>query len=359
MKSPSRVLVALCAASALVLTGCSSGTDDTSTEASASDDATATETTTETGGICDATVTESSESDSSTDAAEADAEASEAALNTVTLSDGTTAPTMAFAAPLAITAETALVADSGSGDVIEDGQVITFNYLVCDLVTGEKLYSTWGTTEDLDTPMSYILSSSNFGEVLSGSIAGSAIGTRLLWAQPGVSAEESYTGAATNGYLYALSLTDAQSLPESASGTEVTPTDDSLPTVTMDEGVPAISVPSSFTDPTELVVQPLIEGDGDVVESGQTIAVKYSGWLTDGTQFDSSWPYEGEDSIFMFDVGLGSVIEGWDTGLVGQTAGSRVLLVIPSEMGYGETGSGDTIPADSTLIFVVDILGVF
>lgn len=354
MKPSSRLFIALCATGTLILAGCSSETDETS--ASTTTDAAATDATAETGGQCDATVAEGTE----TEDTEADADASEAALGTVTLSDDAlSAPTVSFEAPLAVTAETSTVTDAGDGEVIEAGEIITFNYVVCDLVTGEKLYSTWGTSEDLDAPESYILSSSTFGEILTDTITGATVGTRVLWAQPGQSAEESYTGVATNGYLYALSLTDSLTLPDSASGTEVTPSDTTLPVVTIEDGVPAISVPDSFTEPEELIVQPLIEGEGDPVETGQTVAVKYSGWLTDGTQFDSSWPYEGSDSVFMFTVGSGGVIQGWEEGVLDVNVGSRVLLVIPSELGYGADGSGETIPADSTLIFVVDILAAF
>jgi peptidylprolyl isomerase len=106
------------------------------------------------------------------------------------------------------------------------------------------------------------------------------------------------------------------------------------------------------------VVQPLIEGTGAAVEEGQSVVVKYTGWLTDGTQFDSSWDREAPDDVLTFQAGVGGVIQGWDDGIVGQKVGSRVLLVVPSDLGYGEDGSG-SIPANATLIFVVDILAAF
>lgn len=278
----------------------------------------------------------------------------------MTLSDdAAAAPTVSFDAPLAITSEVATVADEGSGETITDGQLITFNYLVCDTVTGEKMHSTWGTTAEDDAPETYVLSVDNFGETLTEAFASAKPGARLLWAQPGLSAEESSTGEAVNGYLYVMSVTAAQTLPDAASGTEVTPTDEALPVVTMEDGKPSISIPSSFTDPTDLVVQPLIDGEGATVETGQTVAVKYSGWLTDGTQFDSSWEREAPNDVLLFQVGAGGVIEGWDQGIVGQKVGSRLLLVIPSDLAYGEDGYGDSIPADAPLIFVVDILAAF
>ena len=77
----------------------------------------------------------------------------------------------------------------------------------------------------------------------------------------------------------------------------------------------------------------------------------YTGMLLDGTVFDSSWD-RGSPSTFS----LQGVIPGWTQGLAGQTVGSQVLLVIPAELGYGEQGSGGTIPPNSPLVFVVDIL---
>lgn len=68
--------------------------------------------------------------------------------------------------------------------------------------------------------------------------------------------------------------------------------------------------------------------------------VKYTGWLTDGTQFDSSWDRESPDDVLTFQAGVGGVIQGWDDGIVGQKVGSRVLLVVPSDLGYGEDAAG-------------------
>jgi peptidylprolyl isomerase len=103
------------------------------------------------------------------------------------------------------------------------------------------------------------------------------------------------------------------------------------------------------------VVQPLITGSGPAVQAGQTVTVHYTGviWGT-GRVFDSSWK-TGEPVPFV--IGGGQVIKGWDQGLVGQTVGSQVLLVIPPDLGYGSAGnSGGGIKGTDTLVFVVDIL---
>ncbi|MFZ1382042.1 MAG: FKBP-type peptidyl-prolyl cis-trans isomerase [Scrofimicrobium sp.] len=353
MKSSVRLVLPLVVCSALLLAGCSSASDpaqsDQSSESSAGG-----------GGVCDVTVLESSESgQSGALAVEPDEAATDAAMDTVTLSkDAAAAPTVTFDAPLDVTTQAVLITDEGSGDTIEEGQIISVNYMVCDMVTGEKMYSTWGANADEDSPFSTSFTASAFGDMVVEALSGEKVGTRFLWGQPGYSADQSYTGVASNGYLYVMSVTGVKDIPDEISGTEVEPTDKNLPVIDFESGKPVITIPDTFVAPTDLVVQPLVEGDGETVEAGQTVAVKYSGWLTDGTPFDSSWDQTGSNQVVSFPIGQGAVITGWDQGLVGQKVGSRLLLVIPSDLGYGETGSG-TIPANSDLVFVVDILAAY
>jgi peptidylprolyl isomerase len=96
----------------------------------------------------------------------------------------------------------------------------------------------------------------------------------------------------------------------------------------------------------------LVEGDGDMPEEGQVVVVHYTGWLEDGTQFDSSID-RGEP--FEFPIGTGSVIPGWDEGVATMKVGSVRQMVIPSELGYGDAGGGP-IPPGATLIFEVELL---
>jgi peptidylprolyl isomerase len=104
--------------------------------------------------------------------------------------------------------------------------------------------------------------------------------------------------------------------------------------------------------PEELVVTPVLEGDGEAVQAGDTITIHYTGVLaSDGTEFDSSWG-RGEPATFP----LTNLIQGWQQGLEGVTVGSRVILQVPPELGYGAEGSPPTIPADADLVFVIDVL---
>lgn len=110
-------------------------------------------------------------------------------------------------------------------------------------------------------------------------------------------------------------------------------------------------------DPSpELLVEVLREGDGQEVEPGDQIQCHYLGQVWNGQVFDNSYD---RGQALAFQIGVGMVIRGWDDGLVGQKVGSRVLLSIPSEYGYGDRGVPQAgIRGGDTLVFVTDILGV-
>ena len=147
----------------------------------------------------------------------------------------------------------------------------------------------------------------------------------------------------------------------SATGQQVSNGGAGLPTVTAGSAgtAPAIKVPSG-KPPTHLTTKVLIKGTGPTVAPGNTVVVQYVGAIwRNGYQFDSSWK---RSQPFGFTIGASpsQVIKGWDQGLVGQTVGSRVMLVVPPADGYGKTGSPQAhIKGTDTLVFVVDILGAF
>ena len=125
-----------------------------------------------------------------------------------------------------------------------------------------------------------------------------------------------------------------------------------LPQITRAEsGAPSVAFDGAAM-PDALVVEVLEAGDGAAVVEGQSITVHYTGWLWDGAKFDSSWD-RGEPISFV--IARGSLIDGWVDGLVGQPVGSKVLLVVPPEAGYGARGMGP-IPGGSTLVFAVDVM---
>lgn len=114
----------------------------------------------------------------------------------------------------------------------------------------------------------------------------------------------------------------------------------------------AVAFAADFEAPPELLVQDLVEGDGEEVPAGATVSVHYAGVLLDGTEFDAS--FGGAPATFP----LSRVIAGWTEGIPCSKVGGRRLLVVPSEQAYGAQGIPGVIPPDSTLVFVVDVLAV-
>jgi FKBP-type peptidyl-prolyl cis-trans isomerase FkpA len=99
----------------------------------------------------------------------------------------------------------------------------------------------------------------------------------------------------------------------------------------------------------------LQSGDGDTATPGQMVSVHYTGWLTNGSKFDSSLD---RNSPFQFHLGGGDVIKGWDEGVAGMKVGEKRRLIIPASLGYGARGAGGVIPPNATLVFEVELLGV-
>ena len=94
-------------------------------------------------------------------------------------------------------------------------------------------------------------------------------------------------------------------------------------------------------------------GQGDSAMPGRTVTVHYTGWLPDGTKFDSS---RDRGQPFSFPIGAGQVIPGWDEGVAGMKIGGRRKLVIPANLGYGDMGAPPVIPPGATLVFDVELL---
>jgi FKBP-type peptidyl-prolyl cis-trans isomerase len=113
---------------------------------------------------------------------------------------------------------------------------------------------------------------------------------------------------------------------------------------------------SSDPAPTTLEKEDIVVGDGAEAKAGDTVSVQYVGALYDnGKEFDASWD---RNEPFTFKLGGGQVIKGWDEGVEGMKVGGRRKLIIPPDLGYGAQGSPPTIPANATLVFVVDLKSV-
>ncbi|HYP67541.1 MAG TPA: FKBP-type peptidyl-prolyl cis-trans isomerase [Thiobacillaceae bacterium] len=112
---------------------------------------------------------------------------------------------------------------------------------------------------------------------------------------------------------------------------------------------------STQTTASGLIIEELAEGAGEAVVAGKSVVVHYTGWLTDGTKFDSS---RDRNEPFDFPLGGGRVIKGWDEGVAGMKIGGKRKLTIPPQLGYGSRGAGGVIPPNATLVFEVELLAV-
>lgn len=122
-----------------------------------------------------------------------------------------------------------------------------------------------------------------------------------------------------------------------------------------DTSAPSKTKGKPVTTPSGLKYWELKKGSGAVAKAGDSVQVHYTGWLTEGKKFDSS---VDRGSPFVFKLGAGMVIKGWDEGVAGMKVGGKRQLHIPAELGYGTRGAGDAIPPNAELIFDVELLGV-
>lgn len=246
------------------------------------------------------------------------------------------APKVSFDAPLEVSGPASRVVDEGTGDELAEGAQATINYVVLGGKDAKQTYSTWKEKK----PETFTLGDPQY-DLLNDRLIGQKVGTRIAMASTGMDQTVQVT---------VVEVAEVNQIPTRAEGTAVEP-EDGLPAVELaDDGQPTVTIPAGYEAPSDLVVQPLIEGDGPEVTKEQTVTVQYAGCLLDGTSFDSSWS-RGTPTSFP----LSGVIPGWTNGIAGQKVGSQVLLVVPADQAYGDQENG-AIPANSTLVFVVDIL---
>jgi peptidylprolyl isomerase len=118
---------------------------------------------------------------------------------------------------------------------------------------------------------------------------------------------------------------------------------------------PAVTAAAMKKTASGLQYEDLVAGSGNTPSPGKQVTVHYTGWLTNGTKFDSSLD---SNQPFTFTIGKGEVVPGWDEGVMSMKIGGKRKLVIPPELGYGAAGAGGVIPPNATLIFEVILLDV-
>jgi peptidylprolyl isomerase len=263
-------------------------------------------------------------------------------------------PTVTIDTPFSTGSTTREVLVEGSGEEVTANAQVTFNLLLVNAKDQSVITNTFESDPATVTANNALLPG------VRKALVGTKVGSRVLVAIAPDDAYGPQGGDPANGIgaddtlvLVADVLKVRRPLAR-AQGMKVN-LPAGLPTVTADEqGRTTIKVPTG-PPPTDLVVQPVIDGGGDVVEAGQTITVHYTGviWAT-GNEFDSSW---ANASPTQFQIGMGRVISAWDKGLVGRKVGSQIMLIVPPGEGYGSKGAPEAgISPTDTLVFVVDIL---
>jgi len=259
-------------------------------------------------------------------------------------------PTLEFDQPLEMTKTATRILEEGDGEEITANAVVSFDFLFVNAADGKELDTSYG-----QQPAEIVFEDSLMAGVYKG-LDGVPAGSQVLVGiapEDGLPKGQSDAVGKDDSLLFYAEIHEVRTPLSRAEGTPVDPVE-GLPTVELDDdGAPTITIPDA-DPPTELVAQPLIKGDGPEVTGGQSITVHYTGvvWET-GKVFDSSW---ARGAPATFDIGTGAVIGGWDEGLVGQTVGSQVLLVVPPDKGYPNGSPDGSIKAGETIVFVVDIL---
>lgn len=302
----------------------------------------------------------SDSSSTSTDSSSSSSDSSSSS-NTLTALNGVSATgtqgkklKVSIKKPLTIKSNSYKVLQEGNGAALKDGQRLCTQSVTYNARTGEELNSTWKSGADCSITLDSNITAA-YLKVFKQQKINSAIAFGIpATASSTASSSETST---TDAYVTVMTITSATTDPTKASGTKVTDIPSSLPKVSLAaSGAPSISKAElkKYKATKKLVVQTLIKGKGAKVKSSNNVRAQYTGWLLNGTQFDSSWK-SGTPLDFALSSG---VIKGWTQGLEGQTVGSQVLLIIPPSLGYGNQAQG-SIPKNSTLVFVVDILAAY
>ncbi len=245
------------------------------------------------------------------------------------------------------------VVEEGDGDAVETGDSVLTHLWIGNGYQQEKAFSTY----DAETPQLFTVDDKQLSEFFIAGLEGQKIGSRVAVA---ASAETAF-GPAGNAQLgignkdSVVAVIDLLSeVPDGPDGKEQ-PAPSWAPGLQGDEEAPTgLDFGGTPKPDGSLKSAYLIEGEGEEVQKGQTIVVNYLGQVYGGKKpFDES--YSAQPTSFQ--IGVGGVVKGWDQTLVGAPVGSRVIMAIPPELGYGEQGNPQAgIKGTDTLYFVVDVL---
>jgi peptidylprolyl isomerase len=265
------------------------------------------------------------------------------------------APTVSATWPLGVDETMSTVLEQGDGTQVAEGGTVEVSYYGVNGRTGDVFDENYSSGQTATFSLDQVITGFSKG------LAGKHVGDRVLIGVSGADGYDSAGGATSAGIevgdtLFFVVDIVSTVLTEPA-GDTVTVDDANLPTVSWGDGInkPSVSIPSGVDAPSELTVQTLIKGDGaEIADTSATITVNYlEVAYSDGHVIEST--YNDGDPAPETGV-LSSLIDGWQQGLVGQTVGSRVLLVVPGSLAYPDGNESPAIDPNATLVFVVDIL---
>ena len=247
----------------------------------------------------------------------------------------------------------------GHGRTAKENDVVVVHYTAKSWKSGKSLP---GTYDNAGAPKVFSVGRGAVIPALDRAVQGQRVGSRVLVVAPpkaayGTTGNPGLGVSATDTVVFVVDVAKVIAADSVVTGRQ-RPVPENLPQVQVGRPAVTIAVPDT-APPKSLVSRTLIDGSGATVKAGQAVVLQYSlaVWKAnrgkdEAELFDSTVSQRGPASVV---IGRGNVLEGWDKGLVGTTVGSRVLLVVPPDLGYG-TQALKGIPADSTLVFVFDVL---
>lgn len=264
-----------------------------------------------------------------------------------------TKPKVTFTSPLSTDVMETKVLIEGSGPTFKGGAEVKFEYVAFNAANGNEFAASKYDGTDAVAQFFTTGQKLDFCHALSGVKEGSRVAILIpaAMAHEGLGDPASGIGA-TDNLIFVIDLKRVY-LPKAVG--EAQPAQTGLPTVVLaTSGQPGIQIPKSQA-PAELKIVDLIKGRGETVAIGDTVTLHYSGFLwSNGSQFDSSWNAGAPVQWVLTETGF---IKGFVDALDGAVVGSQIMAIIPPSLGYGDQAS-ESIPANSTLVFVIDILGV-
>jgi peptidylprolyl isomerase len=276
-----------------------------------------------------------------------DPEGDALALAGVSWSDGTDGvPALDFQTPFFVTGPVARVVEDGDGAVIGEGDTVSFNYAMYAGNDRSLEYSTY----DSGNPEVVSVRSGGMSQAFADALIGRHVGAKIVYARidsSGIKASDTFVAM-----LMAVVVADSRTPLERASGQAVTLPGWLPPVTVAANGRPSVGLPIQAGAPRELVSEYLIRGTGAALASSQTAIVKFSAWLWDGTEFDSTWDDEASMAWRMTQE---ETMPGLYEGLIGRTIGSQVMVIIPPSKGFGDLAM-EGVPPGSTLVYVIDLL---